>query len=68
MPSLTLFFIIQPPGYLYMACHLAASIRTHLPADVEMIGYCPADVYDQMNPEPLEVLRRLRCKVVRMET
>lgn len=68
MPSLTLYFIIQPPGYLYMACHLAASIRTHLPADVEMIGYCPADVYDQMNPEPLEVLRRLRCTVVRMET
>jgi len=68
MPSLTLYFIIQPPSYLYMACHLAASIRTHLPADVELIGYCPADVYDQMNPEPLEVLRRLRCKVQRMET
>ena len=68
MPSLTLFFIIQPPLYLYMACHLAASIRTHLPPEVEMIGYCPADSYDQMSPEPLEVLRRLRCKVVRMET
>jgi hypothetical protein len=37
MPSLTLYFIIQPPSYLYMACHLAASIRTHLPADVELI-------------------------------
>ncbi len=68
MPSLTLHFIIQPPGYLYMACHLAASIRTHLPPEVEVIGYCPADVYDEMGKEPLEVLRRLRCKVERLET
>ena len=68
MPSLTLFFIIQPPRYLYMACHLAASIRTHLPPEVEIVGYCPANVFDEMAKEPLEVLRRLRCKVVRMET
>ena len=62
MPSLTLYFIIEPPKYLYMACHLAASIRCHLPPDVELIGYCPAETYDQMSKEPLEVLRRLRCK------
>ena len=68
MPSLTLYFIIQPPEYLYMACHLAASIRTHLPPEVELIGYCPASQFDEMGEAPLEVLRRLRCKVERLET
>lgn len=68
MPSLTLYFIIQPPDYLYMACHLAASIRTHLPPEVEVVGYCPADMFDDMAKEPREVLRRLRCRVERLET
>lgn len=68
MPSLTLYFIIQPPQYLYMACHLAASIRTHFPPEVEVIGYCPAPYHDQMDKAPLEVLRRLRVRVERLET
>ena len=62
-PSLTLFFVVEPPNYLYMGCHLAASIRKYLPPDVQMIGYCPAHRWGEMAPEPLEVLRRLRCEV-----
>jgi Glycosyl transferase family 8 len=62
-PSLTLFFIVEPPAYLYMGCHLAASIRKFLPPDVTVIGYCPAHRWDEMEREQLEVLRRLRCEV-----
>lgn len=62
-PSLTLFFIVEPPNYLYMGCHLAASIRKFLPPDVRIVGYCPQHRWADMAPEPLEVLRRLRCEV-----
>ena len=62
-PSLTLFFIVEPPGYLYMACHLAASIRKFMPPEVKLIGYCPAHRWDEMNPNAVEVLRRLRCEI-----
>lgn len=62
-PSLTLFFIVEPPNYLYMGCHLAASIRKFLPPEVRMIGYCPRHRWAEMEREPLEVLRRLRCEV-----
>lgn len=62
-PSLTLFFVVEPPNYLYMACHLAASIRKFLPPEVKLIGYCPKHRWAEMEREPLEVLRRLRCEV-----
>ncbi len=62
-PSLTLFFIVEPPAYLYMGCHLAASIRKFLPPEVKIIGYCPKHRWAEMEREPLEVLRRLRCEV-----
>ena len=68
MPRLTLYFIIQPPQYLYMACHLAASVRCHLPPDVELVGYCPAGMMDDMGDAPKEVLRRLRCRIEPLET
>ncbi len=66
-PSLTLFFIVEPPAYLYMACHLAASIRKYLPPEVRMIGYCPRHRWAEMEREPLEVLRRLRCEILPIE-
>ncbi len=62
-PSLTLFFIVEPPNYLYMGCHLAASIRKFLPPEVQVIGYCPRHRWAEMEREPLEVLRRLRVEV-----
>ncbi len=62
-PTLTLFFIVEPPNYLYMGCHLAASIRKFLPPEVQVIGYCPKHRWAEMEREPLEVLRRLRVEV-----
>lgn len=61
--DLTLFFIAEPPEYQYMACHLAASARLHLPSDVELVAYCPAHKLDAIDPATLEVMRRLRCEV-----
>lgn len=62
-PSLTLFFIVEPPSYQYLACYLAASIRNHLPADVELVGYCPAHRMSEVDPNVIETLRRMRCDV-----
>lgn len=67
-PSLTLFFVVEPPGYLYMACHLAASIRVHMPPEVRLIGYCPAPRWDEMDAAAVEVLRRLNCEIRPIET
>ena len=40
-PLLTLTYIVEAPDYQNMACYLLASIRTHFPPDVQVIGYCP---------------------------
>ncbi|MEO0343641.1 MAG: glycosyltransferase family 2 protein [Pseudomonadota bacterium] len=58
--SLTLFFIVEPPNYQYMACYLAASLRNNLPDDVELVGYCPDHHYSQLDKDAVETLRRLR--------
>jgi hypothetical protein len=67
-PSLTLFFIVEAPSYQYMACYLAASIRNHLPADVELVGYCPEETMGDIDPAAIETLRRMRCEVRPMKT
>lgn len=67
-PTLTLFFIVEPPSYQHMACYLAASIRQHLPGDVRLVGYCPAQGMDALDPNAVEALRRMRCDVRPMET
>ena len=41
-PTITLFFIVEPPMYQYIACYLAASIRRHLDPEILLVGYCPA--------------------------
>jgi hypothetical protein len=61
--SLTLYFIVEPPNYQVMACHLAASARMHMPHDVVLIGYCPQHRMDELDPNAVETLRRLRCEV-----
>ncbi len=66
--SLTLFFIVEPPSYQYMACYLAASIRQHFPSDVELVGYCPANRMGEVDPAAIETLRRMRCEVRPFET
>ena len=49
-PSLTIFYIVEPPDYEAMACYLLASIRTHFPADVRCVGYCPEHRLDELHP------------------
>ncbi|MGB0799027.1 MAG: hypothetical protein ACPGRD_06895, partial [Planktomarina sp.] len=66
--SLTLFFIVEPNKYQFMACYLAASIREYFPQDVQLVGYCPAHLYDDLDPAAVETLRRLRCEVRSMQT
>ncbi|MBN2906919.1 MAG: glycosyltransferase family 2 protein [Rhodobacteraceae bacterium] len=67
-PTLTLFFIVEPPQYQYMACYLAASIRQHLPAEVELVGYCPQHRLGDLDPAVTETLRRMRCELRPMQT
>ncbi|WP_299672870.1 hypothetical protein [uncultured Roseobacter sp.] len=59
--SLTLFFIVEPPAYQYLACYLAASIRENLPDEVQLVGYCPAHRLAEVDPDAAETLRRMRC-------
>lgn len=67
-PSLTLFFVVEPPSYQYLACYLAASIRQNLDAEVQLVGYCPAHRMAELDPAVTETLRRMRCVVRPMET
>ncbi|MFI0395044.1 hypothetical protein ACFXP9_02060 [Paracoccus sp. p1-h21] len=62
-PSLTLFFIVEPPSYQYLACYLAASIRNHLPRSVRLVGYCPEHRRAELAPAAVETLRRMDCEV-----
>jgi len=48
--DLTIIYIVEPPEYEIMACSLLASIRTHFPAGVKAIGYCPAHRYEELHP------------------
>jgi hypothetical protein len=62
-PSLTLFFIVEPPSYQYLACYLAASIRKHFPPEVRLVGYCPEHRLSEVDPAAVETLRRMNCEV-----
>lgn len=66
--SLTLFFVVEAPSYQYMACYLAASIRECMPADVQLVGYCPEHRMADLDPAAVETLRRMRCEVRPMKT
>ena len=66
--SLTLFFIVEPPSYQYMACYLAASIRKHMPPEVQLVGYCPEQRQDEIDPDVIETLRRMGCEVRGFQT
>ncbi|MEM9717305.1 MAG: hypothetical protein AAF826_12390 [Pseudomonadota bacterium] len=66
--SLSLFFIVEPPQYQYMACYLAASLRNHLPQEVELIGYCPEQKYKDLPAHVIETLRRMRVDIRTFKT
>lgn len=61
MPRLTVFFIVEPPGYELMACYLAASLREQFGETVALVGYCPDAKIDQVSADVKTVLQRLRC-------
>ncbi|WP_297616082.1 hypothetical protein [uncultured Roseicyclus sp.] len=67
-PTITLFFIVEPPMYQYIACYLAASIRRHLDPEILLVGYCPAHRMEALDPAVTETLRRMRCEVRPMPT
>lgn len=58
---LTVYFIVQPPDYQYMACYLAASLREQFGSAVALIGYCPAEKLDAVHSDVRRVLERLNC-------
>ncbi|MCB2129405.1 MAG: glycosyltransferase family 2 protein [Rhodobacteraceae bacterium] len=62
-PTLTLFFIVEPPRYQNMACYLAASIRQCLSSEVRLVGYCPEHRIGEVDKDVVETLRRMRCDV-----
>ena len=62
-PRLTVFFIVEPPRFDLMACHLAASLREQFGDTVALIGYCPDAKIDLISPDVIEVLRRMGCEV-----
>lgn len=68
MVDLTFFFIVEPPKYQMMACYLAGSIRENFGQSVKMVGYCPAHRMAELEPDVLEVLRRMECEVRPMAT
>lgn len=67
-PSLTLFFIVEPPNYSSYACYLAASIREHLPSHIQLVGYCPAAKRSDLHPAVVETLNRMDCDIRTFET
>jgi hypothetical protein len=68
MTSLTVYFIVEPPDYQNMACYLAASLREHFPADLQLVGYCPAQKIDLVDRDVKDILKRLRCDLRTFET
>lgn len=61
MPTLTVYFIVEPPEYDLMACYLAASLREQFGRSVALVGYCPAPKLDTVSADVRAVLARLDC-------
>lgn len=62
-PSLTIFYIVEPPDYEILACYLLASIRTHFPENVRVIGYCPEHRLHELHPAVLEAHKRMNAEI-----
>ena len=59
-PSLTIYFIVEPPEYQVFACYLAASIREQFGQAVELVGYCPEHKLEAVHDDVKQALRLLR--------
>lgn len=66
--SVTMFYIVEPERYQFMACHLLASIRTFLPAEVKAIGYCPEHRMHEVHPAVLRAHELMGAEVRSMKT
>lgn len=62
-PRLTVYFIVEPPGYETLACYLAASLREQFTDTVALVGYCPAHKLAAIDPQVTEILEKLGCEV-----
>ena len=62
-PSLTLYFIVEPPGYQFIACYLAASLREQFGPDITLLGYCPAHKFAEIDPDAIAVLKKMNVEV-----
>lgn len=62
-PGLTLYFIVEPPNYQYIACYLAASLREQFGPRVELLGYCPEHKISEIDPAAIAVLKRMSVEV-----
>lgn len=67
-PSLTFFYIAEPPDYQTMACTLLASIRTHFPPEVKAVGYCPAHRMEELSPAVLRAHEMMGGEIRPMQT
>ena len=62
-PTLTIFYIVEPPDYEILACYLLASIRTHFPENVRVIGYCPEHRLHEIHPAVLEAHKLMNAEI-----
>lgn len=60
-PRLTIYFIVEPPRFDFMACYLAASLRQWFGQEVALVGYCPETKIGTISKEITELLARLGC-------
>lgn len=66
--SFTFVYIAEPPDYQVLACTLLASIRTHFPADVRAIGYCPAHKMADLHPGVLRAHEIMEAEIRPIDT
>ncbi len=62
-PSLTLFYIVEPPDYEIMACTLLATIRECFPSEVKAVGYCPAHRMTEISPAVIKAHEMMGAEV-----
>lgn len=67
-PSLTLFYIVEPPDYQIMACMLLASIRQNFGPEVKAVGYCPEHRMGELDPAVLKAHAMAGAEVRPMKT
>lgn len=67
-PQLSLFFIVEPPIYQHLACYLAASIKEQFDEPIALIGYCPSNKMEELDPKVRGVLEKLGVELRSFET